>query len=72
MAELADALALGASVRKDVGVRVPPLAQRLLSSEVVFGGPGRQFANGLLTDGIVVPLLAIPFGLRATYFSQRQ
>jgi len=44
----------------------------LLSSEVVFGGPGRQFANGLLTDGIVVPLLAIPFGLRATYFSQRQ
>ena len=33
MAELADALDLGSSVRKDVGVRVSPLAQRLAAVE---------------------------------------
>ncbi len=34
MAELVDALASGASVRKDVGVRIPLWALRINSSEI--------------------------------------
>jgi hypothetical protein len=49
VAELADALALGASVRKDVGVRVPPLAPDLCRSEAGLVAVKETFANLLLT-----------------------
>src|SRR5690606_37792985 len=47
VAELADALASGASVRKDVGVQVPPRAQRGRPSD---HGPGAvSFAGKLVS-----------------------
>ena len=55
VAELADALASGASVRKDVGVQVPPRAQQIQTLETpplrrgfgVFPGNHRLAAIGL-------------------------
>ncbi len=46
MAELVDALASGASIRKDVEVRV------------LFWAPNPKFLPGVLRPGFLVPLLA--------------
>ena len=47
---MADALASGASIRKDVGVQVPPRPPEDPSSAGVFSRPGTPTSTGLLPE----------------------